>query len=391
MSNNLRVVIASRIWAPEPAAAVFRLSALRSALLEAGAKVRVLTAARPAKLAEAKCDERGISRAPVLRDKSGYIQGFLPYASFDLPLFWRLLFVRRPDVVVSELPPTTGFVVRAVCKLRRIPYVYYAADLWEEAAIAGGYPKLAQRLIARVERKVFQGAAVVMAVTHQFAQRAQQRGGNAVVVLNGVDTTQFSPHGPVERFNAPTFLYAGTASGLQKSVIFAHAFVQVHRTHPHARLVFHAKGDELPEIARVLSVLPAESWEINPLVAPEVIAAKIRAATACLASIAPGEYDFAVPSKAYVGPACGTRCIKVGPNEPGRWVPLLGPAVGHDVGQVAAAMREILDSPDTLQMERAQWVVDNASLVATSKRATELVLGVASGSESVINTGEAVA
>ena len=379
MSQPPRVVIASRIWAPEPAAAAFRLSALRRALLEAGAQVRVLTAARPKKLAQVECDERGVSRAPVLRDKNGYIQGFLPYFSFDLPLFWRLLFARRPDVVVSELPPTTGFVVRAVCKLRRIPYVYYAADLWEEAAQAGGYPKIAQRVIAWVERKVFQGAAVVMAVTYQFAQRAQQRGGNAEVVLNGVDTNQFSPDGPTERYSAPTFLYAGTASELQKSAIFAHAFVEVHRTHPHARLVFHAKGQELEEIAQILSVLPQENWEINPLVSPDEIAAKMRGATACLASIAPGEYDFAVPSKAYVGAACGTRCIKVGPNEPGRWTPLLGPALGHDASEVAAAMRELLDTPDTLRAERAQWVVENASLETTSKRATELVLGVARG------------
>src|SRR5690606_39527813 len=69
-----------------------------------------------------------VRRARVLRDSSGYVRGYLPYLSFDVPAALRLLTVRRPDVVVVEPPPTTGVVVRLVCALRRVPYVYYRSE-----------------------------------------------------------------------------------------------------------------------------------------------------------------------------------------------------------------------------------------------------------------------
>ncbi|WP_371151683.1 glycosyltransferase [Buchananella felis] len=378
MSQSPRVVIASRIWAPEPAAAAFRLSALRRALLEAGAKVRVLTAARPAKLAGAECDERGVSRAPVLRDKNGYIQGFLPYFSFDLPLFWRLLFAKRADVVVSELPPTTGFMVRAACKLRRIPYVYYAADLWEEAARAGGYPPIAEKVIGWVERRVLAGAARTLAVAPQIAQSVTERGGHPELVWNGVDTDQFTPDGPVEQFDAPTFLYAGTAGNLQGAVIFAKAFARVLEQFPTARLVFYGQGEEFPAIRAELEKLPAQSWEINGHVSPDRISELMRGATAALASIAPGDYSFAMPSKAFAAGACGTRVLRVGEKHEERWpAHLLGPVVEYDVAAVAAAMVDLLSTADECKAQRVAWVRENASLRSVGRLAAAKVLEVA--------------
>ena len=101
-------------------------------------------------------------RFPVLRDRDGYVRGYLQYLSFDLPLAVRLLVEPRPDIVVCEPPPTTGAVVLAICALRRVPYVYYAADVWSDASLAAGAPRAVVRLLSRVEGTVVRRAAGVI-------------------------------------------------------------------------------------------------------------------------------------------------------------------------------------------------------------------------------------
>jgi len=197
-------VVVSRLFAPEPAAAAFRLEALARALAEAGSDVTVLTSrARPgsppaddAALSSTRgVDDDGkhgarvpgesdrtprpgrvrVRRARVLRDSSGYVRGYLPYLSFDVPVALRLLAVRRPDVVVVEPPPTTGAVVRLVCALRRVPYVYYAADVWSDATRGSGQPGLVSRVLARVEEPVDHPHAVTSAC-HTAASRSRLAG-----------------------------------------------------------------------------------------------------------------------------------------------------------------------------------------------------------------------
>ena len=129
----MRVTLVSRIYRPEPAAASQFLGAVADALAEDGDDVTVLTARPPRRMAVPSSRER-VKTFPVLRDRDGYVRGYLPYLSFDVPLAFRLLFARRPDVVFVEPPPTTGAVVRAICALRRVPYVYDAADVWSDAA-----------------------------------------------------------------------------------------------------------------------------------------------------------------------------------------------------------------------------------------------------------------
>lgn len=209
-------VVVSRLFAPEPAAAAFRLEALVRALASGGIDVTVLTSrARPgsppadddalsrppadgprlpadAAQGHLRADDapgappgdtpRGparpgrvrVRRARVLRDSSGYVRGYLPYLSFDVPAALRLLTVRRPDVVVVEPPPTTGVVVRLVCALRRVPYVYYAADVWSDAARSTGSPRVVSALLARLEGWALRGARGVVAVSEGVARRVRE-------------------------------------------------------------------------------------------------------------------------------------------------------------------------------------------------------------------------
>ena len=88
-------LLATRIHLPEAAAASFRLDGVERALARHGVPVRALTTTVPGrdgKPAPQVDDPKGVrvSRWPALRDASGYLRGYLPYLSFDVPLALRL-------------------------------------------------------------------------------------------------------------------------------------------------------------------------------------------------------------------------------------------------------------------------------------------------------------
>ncbi|MFK5584297.1 glycosyltransferase [Serinicoccus sp. LYQ131] len=403
------VVVATRIFAPEAAAATFRLGALVRSLGE-HARVRVLTATAPPALRDRPADApettggATVSRWPVLRDASGYVRGYLPYLSFDLPLGARLLTGPRPDVVVVEPPPTTGAVTRvalAVCGLLggRIPYVYYAADVWSDATASMGAPAAVVRVMRLVETFALRGARDVVAVSEGVAERVRALAGPGApvtVVPNGIDTEVFTPDG--ERHpDAPGtayLVYAGTASEWQGAEVFAEAMREVVRQVPDARAVFLGQGASWPALQRVADDLAPGAIELRPLVPPAEAAAWLRGAAAALVSVRPGVgYDFAYPTKVIAALACGAPVVFAGPGPAAADVAehRLGAAVAHDVGQVAAAMVEALrsdrgrsshrgtDPNEGLdeaaeQARRVAWVREHRSLAATGRSAAAVVL-----------------
>lgn len=135
------VVVATRLYTPEPVAAAFRQEALVIALERAGAKVTVLTTAAPG-AGTVRSRSRKVSRWPVKRDHQGQVRGYLSYLSFDLPLALRLLLQRPMDALVLEPPPTTGLVGMVAAAIRRVPYTFYAADVWSDAtdSVDGALP-----------------------------------------------------------------------------------------------------------------------------------------------------------------------------------------------------------------------------------------------------------
>ena len=154
----MRIIIASRIFSPEPAAASFMLEAIARRFAAAGHTVVVLTTTPPRGTPPVDIPGVIVHRFPVLRDRSGYVRGYLPYLSFDIPLLFRLLFRRRADLYFVEPPPTTGAVVRTVTGLLHRPYFYDAADIWSDAASMATSSALILWLLRRVENFAIGGA-----------------------------------------------------------------------------------------------------------------------------------------------------------------------------------------------------------------------------------------
>jgi glycosyltransferase involved in cell wall biosynthesis len=383
-----RVVIAARLFPPEPAAAAYRLGALAAALSDRGAPVTVLSTRPPRGVGSTwSRDGVRVRRWPVLRDAAGAVRGYVQFASFDGPLLLRLLATRAPDVVVVEPPPTTGTVVRLVCALRRVPYVYYAADISSTAAEGIGVPAPVVRVLRTVERWVMRGAAHVLAVSPGVAAEVQRLGVSAdrlTMVGTGVDTDQFSPGDPDDASDSSakaerTFVYAGTMSEIQGVEVFVRAFAALARERDDVGLVMLGGGAETPALRQMAELLCPGRVRFEGLVSADRVAAELRAACAGLASVRPSRgYDFAFATKMFVSTACGTPVVYAGVG-PGRQLVVehdLGWAADWDVDAVAEAMRLALASPAAPDRgaRLAAWTRANASLALVGVRAADRVL-----------------
>lgn len=389
------VTVVSRIFAPEPAAASFRLEALVKALLEHRAAVNVLTtipAPGTDRDARAQVETQTgagnllhIQRVQAKRDETGYIRGYLPYMSFDIPAFFRLLFAPSPRVYVSEPPPTTGAMLRVLAALKRRPYVYYAADIWSDAAQTSA-PSWVVRALRAVERFALRGAATVIAVSDQVAARCQELGARRVAVVeNGIDTEVFTAVGPApqpvaglsadEVAQADWLVYAGTASEWQGAEIFAEAFAEIAPKFPRARLLFLGQGSSFAAMRDIAQRLEPGRILFDQ-VSPVEAAAWQRQARACLVSIKPGlGYDFAYPTKVLAGLACGTPVIYVGAGPAGADITenRLGLALPYDREVLKMALNSVLEGR-LRTGETRKWVEDHRSLRLTGQNAARVVL-----------------
>lgn len=392
------VTLATRTFTPEPTAAALRLGALARALAAGGDTVRVLTSrlassvardARETEETQAPEDASAhagegpglveVRRAPVLRDRTGAVRGYVSYMSFDLPLLARLLGGPRPDVVVCEPPPTTGVAVRLACALRRVPYVYYCADIVSDAAALAGVPGLVVRTVAGLESFALRGARRVIAVSDGVALRARELGARDVVVVpNGVRVPEVVATGVPDGFptcSGPVFVYAGTVAQWLAPEVFVDAFERARAQLGDARLVFVGQGsgwDALAEHARGVAGV-----DLIPAVSADEADRWMARATATLASLRPGGYDYAYPTKILASIAQGTPVIYAGPGQAARDVEesALGVACSLDVDEIAEAMVALASGAASwVGRDGARaWVREHRSVLASSRAAAAVV------------------
>ena len=381
----MRVTIASRIYRPEPAAASIFLGSVADALIAGGDPVDVITVTPPPGM---KVESRGerVRTFPVLRDRTGYVRGYLQYLSFDVPLFFRLLFARRPDVVFVEPPPTTGVVVRIVCAIRRIPYVYDAADVWSDAAEMATGSGAVIRVLRSFERFAMKGAAHLVTVSQGVKDRALELGVDRPITVTGfgADTSAFTV---TDALRERVFVYAGTYSAWHGADVLIDAFAQFTTTHPGYVLRFIGNGTERSSLeARARELGIDDAVQFAGFVPPAELAPLLSTAVASLATQRPGTgYQYAFASKAYSALAVGCPVIFAGPGPTAEFIEAAnvrvraGAGLPYDAEPVADAMRRFADSPLSAA-ERAAlgaWTADEHSLESVAQRVVTVLEDVA--------------
>lgn len=385
----MRVVIVTRIFTPEPAAASFLLHAIAEAFAARGHEVEVVTTTAPRNAQERPIEGVRVRRAPVRRDRQGYVRGYVSYLSFDVPLFFRLLFSRRADLYVVEPPPTTGAVVRVVGALRRTPYVYDAADLWSDAAALVTSSPLVLGALRAVERFALRGAAHAFAISQGLVDRMRGIGitTDATPVGFGTDTAAFRyTEQPVPA--PPVFVYGGSYSEWHGAEVFVRAFAGVREVHPDARLIFVGNGSERSRLEALTEELALGGVEFREPVAPEALASMLSGATASLASLRPGAgYDYAFTTKVYASLVSGCPVIFAGA---GPTAPFLrehaeahpvGVAVDWDADSVRDAMLAAAAAPlpPDSRAEMASWAAERFSMQSVAERIAAASEGIVRG------------
>ena len=382
----MRVVFASRIFGPEVSAASAILRIWAEEFRDRGWDVTILTA-RPPRGAVIN-DPVGIEvrRAPVKRDRQHYVRGYLSYMSFDIPLFFRLLFSRKADLYVVEPPPTTVAVVRVVSTLRRTPYVVRAADYWTEAAELVTRNRLVIGTLRRVEAWGLQGARKLFAAHQPLINRFREVGiaTPAVPIGFGADTADFRYDGQ-QPPASPVFVYAGTHSEWHGPGIFVEAMPAVLEEFPTARLRYFGNGEQRETMrarARELDIEPFVDF--NAPIPPAELSPILAGATVSVASLAPvPANDYALATKVYSSLAAGCPVVYAGRGPTVEFLnqsehPDAGVAVDYDVDAVAEAMiasaREPL--PPAARAELARWSASRYSLMVIANHVVDESLAI---------------
>lgn len=372
----MRITIVSRIYRPEPSAASIYLGAVADELLAGGHDVDVITASPPKGIARLHTRER-VRTFPVLRDAKGYVRGYIPYMSFDIPLAFRLLFTRRPDVVFVEPPPTTGVVVRVICSLRRIPYVYDAADIWSDAAQLEPVSPVVVRVLAALEKFALRGAAHVVTVSQGVVDRVHAFGVRRPVTVTGfgADVNEFPlTTAPAEKL----FVYAGSYSPYHGADILIDAFARFLDSHPGYTLRFIGNGTEQPRVrARAAKLGITAQIEYLEPVPPSDLLPHLASAAASLATIKPDTvYEYSYASKAFSSLSAGCPVLFAGPGptinliENANEQVSAGIACAYDPDEIAGAMRQLADERATVQERAAlsDWTAKEHSMAAVARR-----------------------
>ena len=189
------------------------------------------------------------------------------------------------------------------------------------------------------------------------------------------DAVAASPPEGFPACDGPVFVYAGTVAQWLAPEIFVDAFERARARLGDARLVFVGQGsgwDALAERSRGVAgveMIPAVSaWEADRWMAR---------ASATLASLRPGGYDYAYPTKILASLAQGTPVIYAGPGQAARDVAEggLGVACGLDVDEIAEAMVALASggAPWTGHEGVRAWVREHRSVVSSSAAAAAVV------------------
>lgn len=380
----MRIIIVSRVFGPEASAASQRLASLAASLVERGAAVQIITTRAPRGAGVPDDGPLEVSRWPVLRDRTGYVRGYVPYLSFDLPAFFRLACARRFDVLVVEPPPTTGAAARLAAALRRRPYVYYAADIWSIAAKATGAPGVVVRVVRALEAFALRGAAAVLAVSEGVAEQVVELAPRArvTVVGHGVDDRTY--HGGVEPSAAAAeVVYVGTASEWHGAGVFIEALSILSERGVRPRVAFVGNGADWDSLRDGAARAGLDNVVFGSAVPPDAAAAILRAARVALASVRVGVgYDFAVPTKMYAALAVGTPVLFAGPEQLRDLVrdERLGWGCPPHAVAVADAIEAAVTTPPS-EADRARlvdWAANRVSARVVSGRSASVVEAAAS-------------
>lgn len=209
----MRIAYVCHYFVPEPAAPAARVHELSRAWVQAGHQVTVVTAfpnfptgVVPAAYRGTLATAEWLDGIRVLRNwlyarpnRGVGNRGFSHLSFMVTAVLFGLPRLGPVDVVIASSPTLFSAVSGwLIARLKRAPFVMEVRDLWPEAFVEVGVmrPGMGVRVLSWLARFLYRQAALVVPVTHGFADRLAEQGvprSKLEVVPNGADTRLFTP------------------------------------------------------------------------------------------------------------------------------------------------------------------------------------------------------
>ena len=302
------------------------------------------------------------------------------YLTFYLGAAWRLLTLRRHDVVlVLTTPPLISLPALLVCRLRRMKLVALVQDVYPDVAVALGALSergLATRLLDALNRLVLRRADRIVVLGECMRERVAEKAGAGAdrridVIHNWADGEKIAPladgeentfrreHGLGARF---VVLFSGNFGRVNEFATVLDAARRL-RGREDVLFLFVGDGARAAEIEGFVRRESLANVRVLPYQSREMLRYSLAAGDAHLVTLADGLAGLSVPSKAYGVLAAGRPILFVG--DPRSAVARL--VAEHGCGEVVPAgagarLAEII----------AAWAEDGAGLAAMGARARAL-------------------
>jgi glycosyltransferase involved in cell wall biosynthesis len=183
----MRITLINQAFHPDVVSSGQHLTDLALALAARGHDVAVVTSRRaydnPAKRFPARETWRGIQIHRVFNTgfgKRAKWRRAMDFLTFLLSCCWRLLWLRKPDVIVAlTSPPLVSVLAAGYARLRRVKFCYWIMDLNPDEAVAAGWlnpHSPAARWLERCSRFSLRQAADVVVLDKFMQERILAKG-----------------------------------------------------------------------------------------------------------------------------------------------------------------------------------------------------------------------
>ena len=336
----MRYLILSQYFPPESGATPFRLAAFLKELQRNHHTVEVVTAMPHYLLGKVFPEYRSrvyahetyhgasVHRTWIYPATGMGLPRLFNYLSFAITCLFGLIRCEKPDLLFVESPPLfLGLPGLVYSKLRKVPLIFYVADLWPDSARELGVVKngFILRIAENLERMIYAHARYVVAPTPGILSVLELKkrvpASKLLLLPNGVDLETFMPTAPnlqlaeqLELTGKKVFLYAGNHGAAQhlETLVEAARLLQdtdvvivfVGDGHTKRALMGRAKGYNLRNVRFV---------ESQPI---KIITDYFSLAIASIVPLRKSDlFKSARPAKVVASLACGVPVIYCGEGE----------------------------------------------------------------------------
>ncbi|ANM29075.1 hypothetical protein ABI59_04895 [Acidobacteria bacterium Mor1] len=370
----MRVVLLNQYYSPDEAATAQLLGDLGAGLAAAGHDVTAICGRRgytdPSRTYPKRETIRGVKVERTFA--SGFGRGSkigrsLDYLTFMAGAALRLLFRKKPDVVISlSTPPMVALLGLILARLRGARSIYWVMDVYPDLAYELGVLKpgsFAARLLDWISRAVLRGSDTVIALDALMARKLEEvRGSEVLVVANWADGDAIRPKDTASNPLREEWGWNGRFVVLYSGNLgLAHEFETVLDAAERLKddtgilFAFVGGGPRLDAVKSAVKDRELQNVEFRPYVARERLGDSLTAGDLHLVTLRERMPGLLVPCKIYGILAAGKPPVYVGPSE-GEVADIVERGCGVPVplgggAELAAAVSAYRDDPERVRRE----------------------------------------